>query len=173
MKQVLLIVTISVTVSLLLLWVLSAIIPKYEPVTNPLEMKPLPDYSLEGVMPEPRYYEWDERFRNWFVLYDQSNAKGPVMKIEKFFVDRNNDGTTDLKIINYYMPDGSYWGYGRKKIIEQKAHQQMEIYVDDDLDQLWDRMLSDKLDSQGNPGMDGVFDKEEKVRYSRSCKRYF
>ena len=93
MKQLLILVIATLVISFLLLGLCSILIPKYEPVTNPSEMKPLPDYSLEEVMPQSRYYEWDKRYRKWFVLYDRSKAKGPVMKVEKFFVDRRKGRT--------------------------------------------------------------------------------
>lgn len=131
------------------------------------EIKPLPEYSLEGVTPKVYYYEWYAKHLNWYILYildDPSNAKGIVMKKEVFVVDRNKDGVADLKIFKYYMPEGEYEDNRGRKLIA-KAHVSLIVMVDDDLDKLWDRELYDEFDASGNLGMDGVFEEEEIVRY--------
>lgn len=127
-------------------------------------IKPLPDYSLEGIKPKVYYHEWDSKYSEWYPLDNPSSAKGPVMKVEKFIVDRNKDSVVDLKVLKYYMPEGTYKNK-QNMIGIQKAHQWLMVYVDDDLDKLWDRILYDETDASGNPGMDGVFEKEEAVRY--------
>lgn len=128
------------------------------------EIKPLPEYSLEGVTPQVSYYEWNAKYSNWCSLDDPSNAKGIVMKQEVFVVDRNKDGVVDLKIFKYYMPEGKYEG-SRGRKLTAKAHVSLIIMVDDDLDKLWDRRLYDEFDASGNLGMDGVFEEEEVMRY--------
>lgn len=133
-------------------------------LTEGYEKVTLPEYSLEGINPKVFYYEWDEKYQGWYRLDDPSNAKVPVMKVEKFVVDRNKDGVADIKIFKYYMPEGTYKN-SEGKMITAKAHQRLTIVVDDDLDKLWDRRLYDAVDENGNPGMDNVFEGEEAVKY--------
>lgn len=127
--------------------------------------KPLLDYSLEGMNPEVCYFEWVYRYSEWRYLgSDPSGAKGLVMKEETFRLDRNKDGVCDLKVIKYHVPERAYRN-NEDRYVTEKAHQRLTVMVDDDLDKLWDRRLYDDFDVSGNPGMDGVFEKEEAVRY--------
>ncbi len=101
------------------------------------KINPLPEYSLDGITPKVSYGEWDAKYEDWFYLVDPSDATGPIMKIEKFVVDRNKDGVADLKVTYYYMPDGEYRD-DLNKTGTHEAYQWMVVFVDDDLDKLWD-----------------------------------
>ncbi|MBM3199711.1 hypothetical protein FJZ53_02150 [Candidatus Woesearchaeota archaeon] len=125
----------------------------------------IPDYSLEGVTPKVEYYEWVEEYSGWRYLgEDSSDAKNPVKMVETFRLDRNKDGVCDMKITKSYVPEKTQKGKGGRKVVDP-AYQTMTVMIDDDFDKLWDRRLSDDADSSGKPGMDGVFEEEEAVRY--------
>jgi len=147
---------------LILALVLSALII---PVMGCGASKPLPEYSLEGITPQLRYYEWVYDYSDWKYLYgDPSGAKGPVMKEEIFKLDRNNDKVCDLKVFKYYVPEKIRKDKNGKDVTD-KAYQAITLIIDDDLDKLWDRRLYDHVDASGNFGMDGVFEQEEAIRY--------
>lgn len=124
------------------------------------ELYKMPEFSLEGVKPSQLRYSalTKDYITGWKPISDPSEAKGrPVLKVEDYFFDRNKDGKTDLFIQKMFIPAWKSKTPGGLELMEKKGIA-IIVQVDDNFDDIPDRILVDSKDKKGNNFPDGTAD---------------
>jgi len=126
---------------------------------------PLPEYTLEGISPtNVSYFKWDRNSLEWIEASkeDAEYSGYRISTLEEFVLDRNGDGRDDLIVMKSFVPAISYENKEGEMLYEPKRRT-LALKIDDDLDGYWDRLVIDDEDEEGNPGMDGKFDRKHRL----------
>jgi len=115
----------------------------------------VPNYDLKGAETKTEYSAITPF--GVMPIDDASQAQGfPVVTMNKYFIDRNKDGKSDIVQLDILVP--------AMEIEEgktQPGYTVKQLYIDDDFNGYVDRMLTDQADETGKAGADGIYDEEQ------------
>lgn len=115
----------------------------------------VPNYDLKGAETKTEYSAITPF--GVMPLDDPSQAQGfPVVTMNKYFVDRNKDGKSDIVQLDILVPAMEI-----EQGKTQPAYTIKQVYIDDDFNGYVDRMLTDSQDEKSQPGADGIYDEEQ------------
>lgn len=115
----------------------------------------VPNYDLKGAETKTEYAAITPF--GVMPLNNPSESQGfPVVTMNKYFVDRNNDKKADLVQLDLLVPEMEI-GEGKT----QQGYTVKQLYIDDDFNGYIDRMLTDQTDETGKAGADGIYEAEQ------------
>jgi len=118
----------------------------------------VPEYSLQGISPTEIIYVIVDTGE---VIQTPKQANGRMYcKLEKFLLDRNQDGRIDLKLVRWNFSEKTVTSFLTGEKYYYPPFKLIDLYIDDDFEGEFDRHLKDSVNTTGKEGADGIFEEE-------------